>query len=540
DIHTTTDDLRGNIGVVEISETLEVKNDNAASSPASPLTKPTLTLLESKRKNRNRSTARKTTTPNSTSEAPNASTSNRHRRKSWISLKEIVKRNEKHRRVYSLGFTVYGLGFRVYGLRFTVYDLGLRGRVQGSRREGLTFINDNIIVMGFPTGDLSYGLFKRPLDSATKYKVYNLCSERLYDASLFAVKAERDIPEDFPKNPASVCQDIDTLNATTKWREPTNGQNDDYDQCPDMFRGDYCRLLSYILLPLYLQVIEDMEKLKQKLHEHIHEARHHLKLARELHRNLVVSECSIREHATSQRYIKIQEISEGGVACSLLHKKVRQLRASPVLVSKAYDSPLQPKMASFSYQSTPKESDATLVSESNVKNRELGNLEIRFKTHPNINKDLFSNENILGSKDPNRPFLASESGNGLPKWKMQSKDASFVSLTSKFLYVPVSMLDDGLILLEVTRWADHYRDMLEGVFGHGVKIDAFEQDREQMLPSCRKFSSNVITNKYITLDDALHEYWSKYVCEGSCRWYIPSCGKCSLCSLDLPDGCCFY
>ncbi|GJU04674.1 DNA mismatch repair protein MutS [Tanacetum coccineum] len=197
------------------------------------------------------------------------------------------------------------------------------------------------------------------------------------------------------------------------------------------------------------EVIEDMEKLKQKLHEHIHEARHHLKLARELHRNLVVSERRIREHATSQRYIKIQEISDGGgVARSLLHKKVRQHHASPVLVSKADDSPLQPKMASFSSQSTPKESNAALVSESNVKNRELGNPEIRFKTHPNINKDLFSNENILGSKDPNRPFPASESGDGLLKWRMQSKDASAVPLTSKFLYVLVSMLDDGLILLK--------------------------------------------------------------------------------------------
>ncbi|GKD83297.1 coatomer subunit delta-like protein, partial [Tanacetum coccineum] len=144
-------------------------------------------------------------------------------------------------------------------------------------------------------------------------------------------------------------------------------------------------------------VIEDMEKLKQKLHEHIHEARHHLKLPRELHRNLV-----------------------------------------------AYDSPLQPKLASFSSQSTPKEIDTSMVI-------------LRLNsTHPNINKDLFSNENILGSKDPNRSFPNGESGDGLGllKWRMQSKDASALPLTSKFLYVSVSTLDDGLILLEVARWAD--------------------------------------------------------------------------------------
>lgn len=54
------------------------------------------------------------------------------------------------------------------------------------------------------------------------------------------------------------------------------------------------------------------------------------RLARELHRNLVVSELRINQHATSQRYRKIQEISDaGGVSRSILHKKVRQVRASP-------------------------------------------------------------------------------------------------------------------------------------------------------------------------------------------------------------------
>ncbi|XP_076935065.1 coatomer subunit delta-like [Bidens hawaiensis] len=60
-----------------------------------------------------------------------------------------------------------------------------------------------------------------------------------------------------------------------------------------------------------------------------------------------------------------------------------------------------------------------------------GNPEIKFKTHPNINKELFASENILGSKDANRPFPAGQSGDGLGllKWGMQSKDESAVPLT---------------------------------------------------------------------------------------------------------------
>nr|GEV84343.1 phosphatidylinositol 3,4,5-trisphosphate 3-phosphatase and protein-tyrosine-phosphatase PTEN2A-like [Tanacetum cinerariifolium] len=68
----------------------------------------------------------------------------------------------------------------------------------------LTYINDNIIAMGFPAGDLSSGIFgyfegfyRNHMEEVIKffetnhkdrYKVYNLCSERLYDASLFAGK----------------------------------------------------------------------------------------------------------------------------------------------------------------------------------------------------------------------------------------------------------------------------------------------------------------------------------------------------------------
>ncbi|KAL7610695.1 phosphatidylinositol 3,4,5-trisphosphate 3-phosphatase and protein-tyrosine-phosphatase PTEN2A [Lactuca sativa] len=68
----------------------------------------------------------------------------------------------------------------------------------------LTYITDNIIAMGFPAGDMSSGLFgyfegfyRNHMEEVIKffethhkdrYKVYNLCSERLYDASLFAGK----------------------------------------------------------------------------------------------------------------------------------------------------------------------------------------------------------------------------------------------------------------------------------------------------------------------------------------------------------------
>ncbi|KAK3011014.1 hypothetical protein RJ639_011918 [Escallonia herrerae] len=60
-----------------------------------------------------------------------------------------------------------------------------------------------------------------------------------------------------------------------------------------------------------------------------------------------------------------------------------------------------------------------------------GNPGILFKTHPNMNKELFSNKNILGLKDPSRPFPAGQSGDGvgLLKWRMQSVDESVVPLT---------------------------------------------------------------------------------------------------------------
>jgi len=57
----------------------------------------------------------------------------------------------------------------------------------------------------------------------------------------------------------------------------------------------------------------------------------------------------------------------------------------------------------------------------------------QFKTHPNINKELFSKENLLGLKDPSRPFPAGPTGDalgvGLVKWRMQSADETLVPLS---------------------------------------------------------------------------------------------------------------
>ncbi|XP_010519293.1 PREDICTED: phosphatidylinositol 3,4,5-trisphosphate 3-phosphatase and protein-tyrosine-phosphatase PTEN2A-like [Tarenaya hassleriana] len=68
----------------------------------------------------------------------------------------------------------------------------------------LTYITENIIAMGFPAGDMSSGffgyvegLYRNHMEEVIKfletrhqgkYKVYNLCSERLYDVSLFEGK----------------------------------------------------------------------------------------------------------------------------------------------------------------------------------------------------------------------------------------------------------------------------------------------------------------------------------------------------------------
>ncbi|XP_008803819.1 coatomer subunit delta-2-like isoform X2 [Phoenix dactylifera] len=54
---------------------------------------------------------------------------------------------------------------------------------------------------------------------------------------------------------------------------------------------------------------------------------------------------------------------------------------------------------------------------------------LSFKTHPNINKELFNSKHIIGLKDPNRPFPAGQNDVGLMKWRIQGMDEAALPLT---------------------------------------------------------------------------------------------------------------
>ncbi|CAA6673622.1 unnamed protein product [Spirodela intermedia] len=62
-----------------------------------------------------------------------------------------------------------------------------------------------------------------------------------------------------------------------------------------------------------------------------------------------------------------------------------------------------------------------------VENRDIHGLS--FRTHPNINKELFNNEHIIGLKDPKRPFPCGQNDVGLLKWRIQGMDEAAVPLT---------------------------------------------------------------------------------------------------------------
>ncbi|XP_076941882.1 uncharacterized protein LOC143611573 [Bidens hawaiensis] len=160
------------------------------------------------------------------------------------------------------------------------------------------------------------------------------------------------------------------------------------------------------------EVIEDMEKLKQKIDEHIHEARHHLRLGRELHRKLVISEGRIREHGISQKYRKIQEISEaGGVVRSLLHKRVRERRASPTAAASELQNinKQQKRLTSFSssQSTTGTQKDTTAV----MLNDKQQPIEKAIKVGDTVHVFKFNKKATVLKVDPSKQEILVQCGN---------------------------------------------------------------------------------------------------------------------------------
>jgi hypothetical protein len=54
---------------------------------------------------------------------------------------------------------------------------------------------------------------------------------------------------------------------------------------------------------------------------------------------------------------------------------------------------------------------------------------LSFNTHPNINKELFKGQQIVGARDPNRPFPSGENETNLVRWRIDGLDESFLPLT---------------------------------------------------------------------------------------------------------------
>jgi len=54
---------------------------------------------------------------------------------------------------------------------------------------------------------------------------------------------------------------------------------------------------------------------------------------------------------------------------------------------------------------------------------------LSFKTHPYINKELFNSQQIVGAKDPNRPFPSGQNETPLVKWRIQELDESSLPLS---------------------------------------------------------------------------------------------------------------
>ncbi|KAL6614220.1 hypothetical protein ACP70R_036490 [Stipagrostis hirtigluma subsp. patula] len=61
-----------------------------------------------------------------------------------------------------------------------------------------------------------------------------------------------------------------------------------------------------------------------------------------------------------------------------------------------------------------------------IENQDLPGLS--FKTHPNISKELFNSHQVVGAKDPNRPFPSGQNETPLVKWRIQELSESSLPL----------------------------------------------------------------------------------------------------------------
>ena len=74
-----------------------------------------------------------------------------------------------------------------------------------------------------------------------------------------------------------------------------------------------------------------------------------------------------------------------------------------------------------------------------IENQDLPGLS--FKTHPYINKELFNSQQIVGAKDPNRPFPSGQNETPLVKWRIQELDESSLPLSGMFqLFTIITLL----------------------------------------------------------------------------------------------------
>lgn len=143
------------------------------------------------------------------------------------------------------------------------------------------------------------------------------------------------------------------------------------------------------------------------------------RLSRDLYENLLVARRNINEHASNQRSRKTRVISEtAAMARSILHKKVRQLRASAAV------QPLQPTTA----EKESKQKVATTNSHQT--------------TIDNSNESSVAYRNMPSTGNINQSPSASSSGIYL--WKID--DVSCQKRENHLLWIWISLLNKGCFL----------------------------------------------------------------------------------------------